>query len=153
MSTPNPNDYSQFGGSVAISDKYAVIGAPGENHEFNSAGAVYVYRRDGDSWVEDGTLYSSKPETNGTFGNSVAVSGDYIIVCASKEELGNKEGAIYVFHRTDGWGVPTRITDEAAEEDARFGSSVDMDGLNVLVGARAKDEGGQSDAGAAYIYK
>jgi len=153
MSTPNPNDYSQFGSSVAISEKYAVIGAPGENHEYNSAGAVYVYRRDGDSWVEDGTLYSSKPETNGTFGNSVAVSGDYIIVCASKEVSDGKEGAIYVFHRTDGWGAPTRITDETAEGGARFGSSVDMDGLTVIVGASAKDEDGKADAGAAYIYE
>ena len=149
---------AMFGFSVAIGEKYAVVGAPYDDHVKDNAGAAIVYERVGDEWVEKLKLYSNSPKQNALFGASVAVSGDYIVVGAPEEySFSSKAGAVYVF-RHDGadWGTPKRIDAAVAgdiEEDAGFGSSVAIDGTTVVVGARKKDGGAGADAGAVYIFK
>ncbi|QTA84926.1 FG-GAP repeat protein [Desulfonema magnum] len=55
-----------FGGSVAISGDYAVVGS------LNDSCDTYIFRREGTEWVDQTKL--------GKSGNSVAISGDYAIV-------------------------------------------------------------------------
>jgi hypothetical protein len=88
------------------------------------------------------------------FGNSVSISGDYIIVGAYQEdEVGGNAGAAYIFHRidTNTWDTGTKIVASDAQADDSFGQSVSISGDYAIVGAHAEDGGG-SDAGAAYIF-
>jgi hypothetical protein len=47
LTAPDRQKSAFFGEDVAITDRYAVVGAPGENGE---AGAAYVFERDGTNW-------------------------------------------------------------------------------------------------------
>jgi hypothetical protein len=112
-----------FGSSVAVSGDIVVVGAELEDSSalgVNStpdegaagAGAVYVFVRNGTTWTQQAYL---KPAAVGTtqaldrFGNSVAVSGDTVVVGANFEdssttgvnstpgEGASRSGAAYVF--------------------------------------------------------
>ena len=54
-----------------------VVGAPDEDFPISplEAGAVYIHRFDGSSWVEEQRLESPTPGNFDRFGVSVAISG------------------------------------------------------------------------------
>ena len=84
--------FDQFGLSVAVSGDTVLVGAFGESI---SAGATYVFARNGTTWSEQDKLVASDAQADGWFGYSVAVSGDTVVVGASGE--GSYAGAAYVF--------------------------------------------------------
>jgi hypothetical protein len=135
-----PNAY--FGQAVATGEKMIVVGAP---YADSNKGAVYVYRYDGDAWVE--TKLSGKDTGIVQFGHSVAVSGNIIVVGAP---YGNsRKGAIYIYRYNGLNWEETRITaSDGAERDC-FGYSVTISGKTVVAGAPYAD----SDKGKAYVYK
>src|SRR5260221_292581 len=87
-----------FGWSVAISGDTMVIGAPFENSNAtgvngnqtnNSArdsGAAYVFVRDGTNWVQQAYLKPSNTGAGDYFGESVAISGDTMVIGAPLED-------------------------------------------------------------------
>ena len=68
-----------FGASVAISERHAVVGAPGRS---SSAGAVYVFERKGSTWLfgSHQTLVSGVSAASNFFGASIAVFRGVIAV-------------------------------------------------------------------------
>jgi hypothetical protein len=130
-SNAEANDY--FGSSVAISGSTIVVGAidedssqttitntdgqPGlpDNNSASGAGAVYVFKRDGNGdWIQDAYLKASNAEGGDQFGYSVAISGSTIVVgafledsnqttitnadgTASSDNSASNSGAAYVF--------------------------------------------------------
>ncbi|MGB2985462.1 MAG: FG-GAP repeat protein, partial [Phycisphaerae bacterium] len=62
-----------FGGSVSIDGDVLVVGAPRYNVGGAYTGAVYVFRRDGSIWLEEGKFTASAQEGH-RFGASVSVS-------------------------------------------------------------------------------
>ena len=91
-----------------------------------------------------------------SFGVSVAVSGDTVVVGANREDLaGASAGAAYVFQRdqgsADNWGELTKLAASDAEAGDFFGSGVAVDGDTAIVGAFREDDGG-NNAGAAYVF-
>uniref|UniRef100_A0AB38ZMA1 Glycine-rich domain-containing protein n=1 Tax=Mantoniella tinhauana virus 1 TaxID=3111543 RepID=A0AB38ZMA1_9VIRU len=146
----------QFGYSVAISGDYAIVGARSEDAGGSSAGAAYVFKRTGDNTWSSGTkIVASDAQAGDSFGRSVAISGDYAIVGARREDAGGSDaGAAYVFKRTgdNTWSSGTKIVASDAQAGDEFGHSVAISGDYAIVGALYEDAGG-SDAGAAYIFK
>ena len=69
--------YDEFGNSVAMDGDFALVGARGADYH---TGAVYLYERDGDTWVEQTKLLASDGMDYDGFGSSVAVSGIYAAV-------------------------------------------------------------------------
>lgn len=67
----NPDDY--FGQSVSMWGDLALVGAPGDDEAGRSAGAVYVYRRDGDVWRQEQKVLS--PEPYYSLGKTTATDG------------------------------------------------------------------------------
>ena len=98
-------------------------------------------------------LLASDPAADDSFGNSVAISGDYAIVGAYWKDI-TDAGAAYIFHRTgpDTWVEGTKITASDAEDDDNFGNSVAISEDYAIVGAYAEDHDTKSNAGAAYIF-
>lgn len=143
-----------FGWSVGISGDYAVVGATREN---GYRGAAYVYHRTGTNTWDAGTkIVARDPESNAEFGDSVAISGDYVIVGASYKKDGAAwdVGSAYLYHRsgTNSWNAGTKIMALDAAEPDRFGWSIAIDGNYAVVGAFNEDAGG-TQAGAAYVEK
>ena len=51
------------------------------------AGAAYVFVRNGSTWSQQAYLKASNTDENDNFGRSVAISGDTIVVGASKAKM------------------------------------------------------------------
>ena len=90
------------------------------------------------------------------FGNSVALSGDYVVVGANKENgAGTYRGAAYIYERNyggqDNWGEVVKLTASDAQDEDQFGNSVAINGDYVVVGAFYEDGAG-TRRGAVYIF-
>ena len=143
------------------------------------AGAVYVFVRDTltNTWSQQAYLKASNANTNDRFGDSVAVSGDTVVVGANGEDgdAGStagapndnaaSAGAAYVFVRdtaTNTWSQQAYLKASNADTDDRFGGSIAVSGDTVVVGANYEDGDAAStastpndiatDAGAAYVF-
>ena len=56
----NTDEYNHFGLSVSIYEDYAIIGADWDDNENGvDAGAAYIFKRDGSTWIEKAKLISS----------------------------------------------------------------------------------------------
>ncbi len=181
------NDY--FGLSVAVSGDTVVVGAYWEdssatgingNQADNSAldsGAVYVFVRSGTTWTQQAYVKASNTGAGDSFGHSVAISGETLVVGASAERSnatgvnGNQSdktaqysGAAYVFVRGGGnWTQQAYLKASNTEALDYFGKAVAISGDTIVVGAFAEDSnatgvnGNQADntaqaSGAAYVF-
>lgn len=152
-------DGDEFGRSVSISGDYLIAGAPYEDEMGLDSGAIYLYNRDygaTDAWGVIAKRTASDAAAGDSFGHSVSISGDHVVVGApNKDGLGADEGAAYVFARdqggTDAWGEVVILTASDAAAGDSFGHSVSVSGDYVVVGANRKGGVG-TDRGAAYVY-
>ena len=91
-----------------------------------------------------------------SFGDSVAISGNYAIVGAPYEDDldGNNSGKAYIYNVTTGALVHTLNNPNAysTSADDYFGYSVAISGNYAIVGAMGEDDAGGSASGKAYIY-
>lgn len=76
-----PEELDKFGSALALSDNYLVVGAPQKSVDNKAyVGAVYVYKRDGNSFSFATKLTADTAVSSSYFGSSVAMSGEYIAV-------------------------------------------------------------------------
>lgn len=178
-----------FGHAVAIDGDRIVVGAPFEDSGASgvngdgtddgsaSAGAAYVFVRDGDTWSQEAYLKASNTGAGDAFGTSVSISGDTVVVGARFEDsdasgvggdgssnAANNSGAAYVFVR-DGssWSQEAYLKASNTDPGDRFGTAVSVWDDLVVVGAPSEDSGSsgvngdESDnstsAGAAYVFR
>lgn len=178
-----------FGTSVALSGDTLVVGAPGEASDATgvngaqgrnvakNAGAVYVFVRNGNGWSQQAYLKASNAEKGDSFGGSVAISGDTIVVSAigedsismgvNSDQSNNarpNSGAVYVFVRNGTtWSQQAYLKASNTDEGDAFGGSVAISGNTILVGAPREDSSAKGlngdpwdnsaeDSGAAYIF-
>jgi uncharacterized repeat protein (TIGR01451 family) len=157
--TPGTNEETgagQFGFSVAISGdgNTAIVGAPND-HAYR--GAVWIFVRSGDSWVEQaGPLVGSDNTDTAERGWSVAISyyGNVAVVGGPTDN--SSLGAVWAWQRT-GTGTGTswsqqggKLTPSDASGNPVFGHSVGLssDGNTFIAGGPSDS----SSAGAAWIF-
>lgn len=132
-----------FGSSVCISGDYAVVGAPqGEDPPYTDQGAAYVFFRTGTTWKIQARLIALQPETLAYYGNSVSINGDFIVVGAIYEDIGEvgDQGAAYIYHRTGtNWPLVRTVHDGNGDYSGYFGSAVSVNGFNYVIGATGKN--------------
>lgn len=123
----------QFGWSVAIEGRTILVGARTEP----TGGSVYVFEKIGDSWTRTARLTAGDAAPGATFGESVAISGERVLVGApGDDEHGFQSGAAYVFRRVDGeWVEEAKLEASLPETEATFGTAVALDGETAIVGA------------------
>ena len=159
----NPNAYSTsandyFGGSVALSDNYAIVSARGEDDAGGTgSGKAYIFN------VTTGALLHTLDNPNAystsagdSFGWSVSISGDYAIVGAYAEADagGTYSGKAYIYNATTGALLHTLDNPNpyGTSQSDQFGHSVSISGNYAIVGAKAEDDAGGVQSGKAYIY-
>jgi hypothetical protein len=104
LAASDASDFDAFGSALALSGDTLAIGAPGADPDQgtgNGTGAVYIFSRAGGSWTEQTKLASTLLGDGDSFGASVALAGDTLLVGASGDDArGNEAGAIYLFQRS-----------------------------------------------------
>lgn len=145
----------QLGHSVAISGNLVVAGARWEAGAGSRVGAAYVF--DLYTGAQLYKLVASDRENDDSFGFSVAIDGNHVLVGAPGE--GNTDrGAAYFFDLSNVVEVSPGTLSENRKlqpsdqfDDVKFGRAVAVEGVHGVVGANEADVGG-SDSGAAYVY-
>ena len=188
LKASNAGQYDRFGKSIAISGNTIVVGAYGEgsaatgvngdqtDNSKNQSGAAYVFLRSGTAWSQQAYLKASNTDTSDSFGWSVAISADTVVVGALGEASnatgvnGNQAdnskysaGAAYVFTRSGTtWSQQAYL--KASNTDSNDGfARVAISGDRIIVGAAGEGSratgvnGDQTDnkaysAGAAYVF-
>jgi hypothetical protein len=145
----------RFGCSVALIEDKAVIGAYLDDlgDGVGWKGSAYILYRDQggqDNWGEAKKIIVSDIEGGDYFGESVAIDGDTVVVCARSDDIGTNynQGSVYVFQLnkggTNNWGQVMKITPCDCEGDDHFGESMALSGDTIVAGAWY---------GSAYIWK
>jgi WD40 repeat protein len=141
----------EFGFSVGIDESKAIISAPGDADRGSSSGSAYVF-----DTATGNQLFKLTP-TDGaagdSFGYSVAISGDTLIVGAVADDDGaDAAGSAYLFNATNGRELTKLIASDPGVLD-NFGYSVAISNNKALVGAPFKDGSSRRfDSGAAYVF-
>ncbi|MHC4740525.1 MAG: FG-GAP repeat protein [Planctomycetota bacterium] len=153
----DPENCHEFGCSVAISGRYAIVGDHGNEVDGEMTGAAYVFFNNATGWVQIAKIEAPDRGQSDHFGFSVDITHDYAIVGSyHDDDEGADAGAAYIFQRTGifDWDYEAKLTaSDAGADDDWFGSSVSLSHDNdyAVAGARAY-EGSEEDCGAAYIY-
>ena len=91
LNASDPSTDAEFGYSVAIDGDYAIVGAWRKS---SYTGAAYIYTRNGTTWGSEQKITSSDIASGDRFGQSVSISGNYLIVSGEGDE--NYTGAAYI---------------------------------------------------------
>ena len=125
-----------FGVAVAISGDTAVVGAP---DGIPSNQAAYVYTRVGSDWIQQAKLTPSDYVEHMSFGCSVAIDGDTIVVGAEGFKSNTSEafvpGSAYVFVRSGStWTEQKKFSQPVQEgRTTGFGASVALNGDTLAI--------------------
>ena len=143
-----------FGWSADIDGNVIVAGAPHDVTFGNGAGWANVYRYDGTAWNLEQTLQPGDGVTFDTFGQSVAVQGNTIVVGApNNDAVAFESGAAYVYRYSAGaWVQEAKLIDAAGAFGDDFGVSVDVSGTVAFVGSIFDDDVG-GNAGSAFVFR
>lgn len=105
-------------------------------------------------------LLPGDPGPADQFGDSVAVSGEWMIIGASRDDVPvDSAGSAYIY-RFDGlgWSEHTKVIAPTPLPNELFGWSVDIDvdaisgAVTAVMGAYLHDAGGQENVGAVYVF-
>lgn len=170
--------YDYFGKHIALDGDRCVIGAQYEDSSATGvdgdeadngavdSGAAYVFERVGTTWSQTAFLKASNTQAGDSFGRSVALSGDRVVIGALGEASSShgvgadqadddatSAGAAYVFdHGATGWVQRAYIKTPAPRRGDQFTRAMALDGTRLIVGAHFEDRAGLPDSGAAYVY-
>jgi hypothetical protein len=140
---PQANNF--FGGALALSDRYLVVGDEGNDDAASNAGAAHLYDASTGRYLRRLTPSDAALNAQGAAGSGVAVAGDLVVVGAPNTVAG---GNVYGFDARTGrqlWKLDPQDT-------GRFGEAVALSGDRLLIGNPNATDAGQSNAGKAYIY-
>ncbi|MCA9256111.1 MAG: hypothetical protein KDA33_10765, partial [Phycisphaerales bacterium] len=123
----------EFGETLAVSGPLAIFGAQGDDDGGLNAGAAYIYRFDGATWIEEQKLVASDAAQQTFFGKSVAIEGDVAVVSSNANNGASGVGAAYVF-RFNGaeWIEEQKLV--PAGVDLQGGPQVAISGNLIAVG-------------------
>jgi|GEM_PF-5429258 len=143
-----------FGVSIDIDSTFAIIGMMGGNVNGEDSGTAYIYERTENEWIERAKLVPSDGQASDFFGRSVAISGEYAIVGAPGDFFGDTSGAAYVFHwQNREWSESAKLTRADGLPGDSFGSTVGIEGRNILVSAQFAGETQLEDTGKVFAYQ
>ena len=147
---------NRFGWDCAVNENTIVVGAPLAAAPARLSGAVYVFKQQGDAWVQVAKITPEDGDGGDSFGVSVDVSKSRIVVGANKDENEVKKrnsGSAYIFQMVgDVVTQEAKLIADEPQEGAGFGLTVAIDVNRVLVGAPSADTKRGDDSGAAYAF-
>ena len=127
---------------------------PNVNAGADKSGSAFVFARSGRTWKQRARLVGDNPEAADSFGESVSVDRNTVIVGVPRDDDAAKDaGSAYVFFREGiTWKkqaklIPTDLSGLDAFEEAVY-----VHGNTAIVGASGHTHGGKRFIGAAYVF-
>ncbi|MGB0370485.1 MAG: FG-GAP repeat protein [Opitutales bacterium] len=160
LTADNGSADDEFGFSaVSISGDTIAVGARKYDHSEigEDVGTVYVFVRNNGVWAQEAQLFAQDVDGSNMaigdfFGVAVGISGDHLIVGASKaDDHGTDSGSAYFYKREQGaWEFATKVTagNVEGESEARFGRGVSISGDTAVVSMHRSD----GDTGSAFVF-
>jgi len=131
---------NSFGSVLSADTDELLIGAPGAN---NGNGAAYYFQNVNGNWSEQGILSLDVEGTS--FGSSVLLNGDHAFIGAPDHADGT--GAVIVYRNENGNWMESTTLINPDTTGSGFGSTLAMDGMNLVVGAP------QRSGGNVYVFE
>lgn len=125
-----------FGTAMAGSDRWLVVGEPGNDEKGTGAGAAYLF--DANTGALKRKLLASDGAAGDRFGNAVAVSGNRVVVGAPSKD--SSRGKAYVFDTLTGRELGQMVSGSPTNGDA-LGSAVAIAGDAIVLGVPGDDSG------------
>jgi hypothetical protein len=146
----------EFGVSVAISANTVVVGSHLDDVGADTnQGSAYVYVRSGATWSQQQQLTVSGGTADDSFGISVAISGDAVVIGAYLDDVGgnSNEGSAHVFTRSvTTWSFDQTLNGSDTNTGDRFGNAVSISGNAIVVGAPFAEISVGNPSGAAFLF-
>lgn len=144
----------EFGWATSLDKDVAIVGSYGDDDAATDAGAVYVFRDRGGSFVLEQKLFADDAAAFNQFGYSIAVQGEQMLL-GSKITAGsvNEVGKAYVFRREGGvWKQKRLLEPPDGQPFDAFAFHLDMDANTSVVGAWRHESNVGLQAGAVYVW-
>jgi protocatechuate 3,4-dioxygenase beta subunit len=145
---------ADYGQSVAVSGETVAVGAFYDDGLGKRPGKVFVYTRSGDKWALQQVIAPAGAAYR-SFGRSVALSGDTLLVGAPYVTVDGREeaGCAYVYARSgSAWSRSARLTCRGAAGDDHFGATVALQGRTAVIGAPLRDTDVRVNSGQAFVF-
>lgn len=148
----NSDESDEFGKCVAIDGDIAVVTARTYGWRGFNYGAAYVFEYNGIDWIHTSKLTPPDTLNTYTFGSSLAIDSNRIIIGVSS---GNPTpGSAYIYEKNGGsWELMNELLADDGANYEWFGESVDIHGDLAIVGAVKNDGGNGVNSGSAYIFE
>jgi hypothetical protein len=148
--------FANFGSSVSIDGDYIIIGASQEDTNGLNAGSAYLFKRNDDNNISQlAKLTSSDIAAGDSFGTSVSIDGDYVVIGAPNSNTnGTNAGSTYIFKINSDSDITqiAKIQSSDIASGDKFGGSVSISGDYIVVGAVGEATYGEL-SGSAYVFK
>ena len=147
--------FDYFGFSVALSGNTAVVGTLQDIGTNFQQGSAYVFVRSGSTWTQQQKLLADDGAAGDSFGNSVSVMGDTIMLGAAGDTNGTnaRQGSAYVFSRSGTtWTQQQKLTATDGGAEDSFGASVAITTDAAIIGSLGDTIGANTFQGSAYVF-
>lgn len=155
LTNPTPGVIDRFGSSVAISGTQLVVGEPYGNSNLFEPGRAYVFNLLSPTpTIPTVTLTPLNADIRDTFGYSVAISGDLVVVGGGVESRnGMRQGIVCVYNLSSGTPLtPVATLDNPDIFNSEIhDDSVAISGSRVVLGTQYSNQG-ETHTGRAILY-
>ncbi|WP_367871193.1 choice-of-anchor D domain-containing protein [Luteolibacter sp. Populi] len=153
LANPEPFVQSRFGWSVAVSGNWVVVGVKDDDTGAEDTGIAYVYDMASVTpAIPAYVLGNPDPGENDSFGYSVAIAGNRVVVGAPDGDVEDADaGTAYVYDLASGTPEQPLVTlANPLASGQNFGWSVAISGTRVVIGS--PQDSGTGDLSRAYVY-
>jgi len=156
---PEQSNLCGFGAALAVDgDTLAVAEgiSPDADKLGGREGQVFLFNRVNNNWTYTGTITPPRRDSIGTFGKSISLSGDLLVVGSYwhiNAQLNDAEGIAFVYRRNQGiWQLESEITTPDGDALDQFAYTVRTDGDFIFIGSPRYTPEGLTTTGAVYEY-
>ncbi len=147
--------FDYFGFSVAVDGDTAAIGTLQDVGANFQQGSAYIFVRSGTTWSQQQKLTAADGAAGDSFGNSVFVLGDSLMVGAAGDTNGAnaRQGSAYIYTRSGtAWTQGQKLLASDGDPEDSFGAGVAFTQNHAVVGSIGDTIGANTFQGSAYIF-
>lgn len=152
-----PGDLFGQGMAISADRNTLAVGASSRDASFANQGSVFVFTRNGGTWLQQAEIFATEPFFSEGFGatGGIALSADgNTLAIGSPQAIDYYRGCVYVYTRSGStWTFQQKISSSTGQDYADFGESCALsDDGNVLVIGEPKQNAGGTERGRVHVY-